>query len=105
MCAHKQGFKVGVSDILITHASPGLKKFTEEFKKEAASQGKPPEIVEKIVSGRLNKYFEEACLLDQSFVKDDEIKVGQLVTDVSGVLGENLVVRRFQRFELGEDVG
>lgn len=80
-----------------------LDQITEEFKFEAASQGKPPDIVDKIVEGRLIKFFEEVCLLEQPFVKDDEIKVNQLVTDVSGVLGENLVVRRFERFELGEE--
>ena len=82
-----------------------LDQITEEFRSEAASQGKPPDIVDKIVEGRLNKYFEEVCLLEQPFVKDDDIKVKQLVTDVSGVMGENLVVRRFQRFELGEELG
>ncbi len=82
-----------------------LDQITEEFRLEAAAQGKPPDIVDKIVEGRLNKYFEEVCLLEQPFVKDDEIRVKQLVTDVSGVMGENLVVRRFQRFELGEELG
>ncbi len=82
-----------------------LDQITKEFRLEAAAQGKPPDIVDKIVEGRLNKYFEEVCLLEQPFVKDDEIRVKQLVTDVSGVMGENLVVRRFQRFELGEELG
>jgi elongation factor Ts len=80
-----------------------LDQITEEFRSEAASQGKPSDIVDKIVEGRLKKYFEEVCLLEQPFVKDDEIKVKQLVAEVSGVMGENLVVRRFQRFELGEE--
>lgn len=81
-----------------------LDQVTEKFRAEAASQGKPHDIVDKIVEGRLNKYFEEVCLLEQPFVKDDEIKVNQLVTDLSGIMGENLVVRRFQRFELGEEL-
>jgi elongation factor Ts len=80
-----------------------LDQITKEFQSEAASQGKPSDIVDKIVEGRLKKYFEEVCLLEQPFVKDDEIKVKQLVAEVSGVMGENLVVRRFQRFELGEE--
>jgi elongation factor Ts len=76
---------------------------TNEYREQAAGQGKPDDIVEKIVTGRLNKHFAEVCLLEQEFVKDDEVKVQQLVTDLIGVLGENIVVRRFARYELGEE--
>ena len=65
--------------------------------------GKPPEIVEKIVSGKLNKWFEEHTLLEQAFVKDDSQTVGELVKGVSGVLGEKIAVRRYAKFALGED--
>ncbi|MGW8181781.1 MAG: translation elongation factor Ts [bacterium] len=80
-----------------------LDALTNEFREEAVSQGKPEDIVDKIVAGRLEKYFAESCLLDQDFVKDDEIKVRQLVTDLISVLGENIVVGRFVRYELGEE--
>lgn len=76
---------------------------TKEYREQALQQGKPEDIVDKIVSGRLDKYFAEICLLEQEFVKDDEVKVQQLVTNLIGVLGENIVVRRFVRYELGED--
>jgi elongation factor Ts len=76
---------------------------TKEYREQAIQQGKPEEIVDKIVNGRLDKFFAEVCLLEQDFVKDDEVKVQQLVTDLIGVLGENIVVRRFARFELGEE--
>jgi elongation factor Ts len=81
-----------------------IEALTHEYKQQAVEQGKPEEIVEKIVAGRLEKYFGEVCLLEQDFVKDDSVKVKQLVTDLIGVLGENIVVRRFVRYELGEEV-
>ena len=64
--------------------------------------GKPAAVAEKIVEGKLGKWFEEHCLLDQQFVKNDEVTVGELVAGVSGVLGEKIRVRRFSRFALGE---
>jgi elongation factor Ts len=65
--------------------------------------GKPPEVVEKILSGKLNKWFEEHTLLEQPFVKDDAQTVGELVKGVSGVLGERIQVRRYVKFALGEE--
>jgi elongation factor Ts len=65
--------------------------------------GKPPEIVEKIVTGKLNKWFEEHTLLEQPFVKDDSQTVGELVNAVSGILGEKIRVRRYVKFALGEE--
>jgi elongation factor Ts len=60
-------------------------------------------VQEKMVEGKIKKYLKERVLLDQPFVKDDKRSVGQLVTDISAKVGENIVVRRFQRFELGEE--
>lgn len=74
------------------------------YRDQALAEGKPAEIVDKIVGGRLNKFYEEFCLLEQPFVKDDSFKVRQLVTDAIRMMGENIVVRRFARFELGEDL-
>lgn len=62
---------------------------------------KPPHVVEKIVEGKLQKFFEEVCLLEQPFIRDPERKVKDLVTEVAAQVGENIVVRRFVRFELG----
>jgi elongation factor Ts len=64
--------------------------------------GKPPEVAEKIVEGKLNKWFEEHCLLDQAFVKDDSVSVGDVVNRAIGALGERIRVRRFTRYALGE---
>jgi elongation factor Ts len=75
-----------------------------EFRAEAVATGKPEAVVEKIVQGRLEKFYDEMCLLRQPFVKDDTVKVGALVTNLIATIGENIVVRRFIRYELGEDI-
>jgi len=74
----------------------------EEFK-AAVPAGKPPEVAEKIVEGKLNKWYEEHVLLDQPFVKDDALSVGDLINAAVGALGENIKVRRFTKFALGEN--
>ncbi len=68
----------------------------------AAAAGKPTEVVEKIVSGKLAKFYEETCLLEQAFIKDESIKIKDLITGKIAKLGENVVVRRFARLEVGE---
>jgi elongation factor Ts len=73
------------------------------FKAEAVATGKPESVLERIVQGKLDKYFDDACLLRQPFVKDDKVKVGDMVTSAVAKIGENIVVRRFARYELGED--
>jgi len=78
-----------------------LERETAIFRAQAAESGKPPQVQEKMVEGKLRKFFEEGVLLDQPFVKDDSQKVGDLVKAVSGKLGERVVVRRFVRYELG----
>lgn len=68
----------------------------------AVPAGKPPEVAERIVEGKLGKWYEEHCLLDQAFVKDDAITVGELIFRAIGSLGEKIRVRRFARYALGE---
>ena len=73
----------------------------EFYRKEV--KDKPPQIVDKIVEGKLEKFFySQKCLLDQPFVKDDKIKVGDLIKNHIAKFGENIVVKRFQRFEIGK---
>jgi elongation factor Ts len=64
---------------------------------------KPPEIMEKIIQGKIGKYFEEVCLLDQPYIRDDKLKVRDLVTQAVAKIGENIKVGRFARFEIGQD--
>jgi elongation factor Ts len=66
------------------------------------AKGKPDNVVEKMLDGKLNKFFQEVCLVDQPFVKDPDRTIEQLRTDLVGVIGENVEVRRFVRFQLGE---
>lgn len=73
-----------------------------EFADKAKSEGKPADMVDKIVEGMLAKHFAERCLLDQPFVKNPDQTVGQLVKEHNAKLGENIVVRRFARIALGE---
>ena len=75
------------------------------YRQEAQAEGKPEDVVEKIIEGKLGKFYAEICLLQQPFVKDDEMTVTDLVTQAIGELKENIVVRRFARFELGESGG
>ena len=71
---------------------------------QAQNEGKPPHIAEKIVQGRLEKFFQEFCLLEQVYIKDDKKRVQDLVGELVGKLGENIQVRRFARFEIGEEI-
>jgi elongation factor Ts len=77
-------------------------KAKAEFR-AAVPPGKPPEVAEKIVDGKLNKWYEEHVLLDQPFVKDDALSVADLISAAVGALGEKIVVRRFAKFALGEN--
>ncbi|HET9334488.1 MAG TPA: translation elongation factor Ts [Gemmatimonadota bacterium] len=72
------------------------------YRQQAEDSGKPPEIVEKIASGKLEKWYQEVCLLDQAYIKDPDRKVSDVVNEAVQRLGENIVVRRFTRFEVGE---
>ena len=76
----------------------------EAQKAKAIAEGKPEAIAERIVEGRMDKFFSEICLLDQPFVKDPDKTVGQLLTELISKIGENIVIRRFVRFERGEGI-
>lgn len=78
------------------------KKIEAEFTEKTKSEGKPENMIAKIVDGQLQKYFAERCLLDQPFVKDPDMTVADYVKDHAARLGENIVVRRFSRIALGE---
>ncbi len=110
-------FKAFVKDIAMHIAAVGPKyvrreEVPEEVVKaeretliaQAMNEGKPEAIAEKMVEGRLNKFFAEICLLEQPFVKNPDITVGQLLTELIAKIGENIVIRRFARFERGEGI-
>jgi elongation factor Ts len=76
----------------------------EIYKAQAAAQGKPPNIAERIAEGKLKDYYSTFVLLEQSFVKDQAKTVGQLVQEKIALIKENIVIRRFARFKVGEEV-
>jgi elongation factor Ts len=77
-------------------------KVAAEFTEKVKNEGKPDNIVQNIVEGMLKKYFAERCLMDQPFIKNPDQTVGDLVKEANAQLGENVVVRRFSRMQLGE---
>lgn len=74
----------------------------EIYRQQAINEGKPEKIIDKIVDGKLDKYYSEACLLEQPFVKDNDKTVNDLINETIARLGENISIRRFVRFHLGE---
>ena len=67
------------------------------------SEGKPANMIDKIVEGKINKFYSEICLLDQLYIKDDKLKILDLITQAATKTGENIQLRRFVRFRLGQD--
>lgn len=78
-------------------------KEKEIIQAQLGDMKKPPEIMEKIVNGKLLKFFEEVCLLEQPYIRDDKVKVRDLVTKLVAKMGENIKIGRFARFEIGQD--
>jgi len=74
----------------------------ELYSKQAEQEGKPDHVVEKIVDGKMQKFYQEICLLEQTYVKDDSLKIQDVINDMVAVLGEKIEVRRFVRMEVGE---
>ncbi|MGI6226175.1 MAG: translation elongation factor Ts [Peptococcales bacterium] len=81
-----------------------IQKEKEILRAQALNEGKPEKIVDKMVEGRIEKYYKEVCLLEQPFIRDDEKTVGQIITEAISEIGENINVRRFVRYELGEGI-
>lgn len=75
------------------------------YRAQALEEGKPEHIVDRIVEGRLEKFYRTVCLMEQPFVKDEDRTVEEVIKEHIARIGENIVVRRFARYELGEDVG
>lgn len=79
-----------------------IKREKEVLTQQALNEGKPQNVVEKMVNGRIEKFYEQVCLLDQKFIKDPDVKIGDLLNAKISKIGENLKIRRFVRFEVGE---
>jgi elongation factor Ts len=81
-----------------------IEREKEVLKAQAMNEGKPENIAEKMVTGRIEKYYKEVCLLEQPFIKDTDKTVQQLLTEKISVIGENISIRRFARFQVGEGI-
>ncbi len=93
---------VSADEIPAAERERAAAEFREKSQNDGKTEGKPADIVEKIIDGQVSKYFAERCLLDQPFIKNPDQTVGDYVKDHNARLGENIVVRRFSRLALGE---
>jgi elongation factor Ts len=82
-----------------------LAKEREIQRERVLAEGKPPQVADKIVEGRMSKFFEETCLYEQPFIKDASMTIGQLIASRIGKIGENITVARFARFKVGDTTG
>jgi elongation factor Ts len=78
-----------------------MEREKEIYRAQAAATGKPAPVIEKIVEGKMAKYYEEFCLLEQPFIKEQTVTIKELIAQKVGKLGENITVRRFARFKVG----
>ncbi|MBU5677446.1 translation elongation factor Ts [Alkaliphilus sp. MSJ-5] len=115
--AKNQEFKDFVKDVALQVAAANpqyvsrdqvdqemIEKEKEILKKQALNEGKPEKIVDKMVEGRIEKFYKEICLLEQPFVKNPDITIGELLTEKISKIGENITIRRFTRYEVGEGI-
>ena len=79
-----------------------LEKEREIYKAQALATGKPENVVDRIVNGKMEKFYEENCLYEQHFIKDESVTIGEMVNNAIAKLGENITIRRFSRFKVGE---
>lgn len=79
-----------------------LEKEREIYRAQALATGKPEQVVEKIVTGKMEKFYEENCLYEQHYIKDEGVTIGEMVNATIAKLGENITIRRFSRFKVGE---
>src|SRR5882762_1460886 len=79
-----------------------LEKEREIYRAQALATGKPENVVERIVNGKMEKFYEENCLYEQHFIKDESVTIGEMVNGAISKLGENITIRRFSRFKVGE---
>jgi len=105
--AHNVAMQIAATNpISLTREEVSQKVIDREkdiYSEQAKSSGKPDNIIDKMVEGRLNKYYQENCLLEQNFIKDPDKKLQDIITETIATLGENITVNRYVRFAIGED--
>lgn len=81
-----------------------VEKEKDVYRDQMKNEGKPADIIEKIIEGKLDKFYSDICLLEQGFIKDDSMTIQELLTKKTGEIGEKISIRRFARYELGEGI-
>lgn len=81
-----------------------LEREKDIYRSQLLAEKKPEKIWDKIIEGKLNKFYEEVCLVNQKFIKDDSITIATLINNMIAKTGENIIIRRFARFQLGEEI-
>lgn len=99
---------IAASNPLCVHpdeiAEDALNREREIYRSQLRDEKKPEKIWDKIIEGKLKKYYEDVCLVEQKFVKNQDITVGTLISNMIAKTGENIIIRRFSRFQLGEEI-
>jgi len=116
--ARTDDFKVLVKDLAMQVAASSplyiskedvppsvIERLIEEYKAQAMQEGKQEKVLDRIAQGRLEKYYSEICLMEQGFIRDPDIQVSQRIASTVSRLGENIRVKRFMRYQLGEETG
>ena len=81
-----------------------IEKEKDVYREQLKNEGKPSEMIEKILEGKIGKFYSEICLLDQAFIKDEDKTIDQLLASKTAEIGEKISVRRFARYQLGEGI-
>lgn len=115
--AKNEGFQALVNDIAMHIAAvapqyvsrdqvapEALTREMDVYRDQLKNEGKPAEMIEKILEGKMNKYYAEVCLLEQAYIKDEDKTIEQLLTEKTAEIGEKITVRRFSRFVVGEGI-
>jgi elongation factor Ts len=106
--AHELALQIAASAPLYVNPDdiPGevIEEKRQDAREFALEEGKPENVIDRIVEGRLKKFLDEVCLMRQPYIRDDDMTVEELLMQNIGSIGENIVVRRFERWELGEDI-
>ena len=95
---------VGIQSVPESVVAKEKEIFTEQVKSSEKDKKKPQQVIEKIVENKVKKFYEEACLLEQPYIKDQKLKIKDLLEQAVATLGENIVIKRFSRYQVGEEI-
>jgi elongation factor Ts len=85
-------------------SSAEIERESDVYREQLKAEGKPDDMIAKIIEGKMGRYYAEVCLMEQGFIKDESKTITQLLTEATGEIGEKITLRRFARFEVGEGI-